>query len=68
MQARRFWQPWQRFNDVSEADDAHQEHDFGAFDYQGNTVFCKIDYCADDHCEWGPEAIAIDQRTEREQQ
>ena len=38
----------QRFDDFSQDNDPHQEHDFGAFDYNGNKIFWKIDYYADD--------------------
>lgn len=33
-----------RFEDFSEANDPHGEHDFGAFDFAGETCFWKIDY------------------------
>lgn len=43
------------FNDFSPDNDPYGEHDFGSFDYKGNTIFCKIDYydknlrfCSDD--------------------
>lgn len=32
------------FADFDERNDPHGEHDFGAFDYVGNTVFWKFDY------------------------
>jgi hypothetical protein len=32
------------FDDFHHANDPHQEHDFGAFDVDGHTVFFKIDY------------------------
>ena len=31
-------------NDFSERNDPFGEHDFGAIEYEGNTVFWKIDY------------------------
>ena len=33
-----------RFDDFSERNDPFGEHDFGAIEYEGNTVFWKIDY------------------------
>src|SRR5215203_5568291 len=32
------------FDDFYHANDPHQEHDFGAFDADGATIFFKIDY------------------------
>ena len=32
------------FDEFSEDNDPHGEHDFGAFDYQGQKIFWKIDY------------------------
>jgi hypothetical protein len=32
------------FDDFSHANDPHQEHDFGTFEADGNTIFFKIDY------------------------
>jgi hypothetical protein len=32
------------FDDFCHANDPHQEHDFGAFDADGQRVFFKIDY------------------------
>src|SRR6201987_4580795 len=32
------------FDDFCHANDPHEEHDFGCFDVQGNTIFLKIDY------------------------
>ena len=32
------------FDDFSERNDPFGEHDFGAIEYEGNTVFWKIDY------------------------
>ena len=34
----------QVFDDFHHANDPHQEHDFGAFDADGHTIFFKIDY------------------------
>lgn len=36
------------FEDFTEDNDPHQEHDFGAFDYKGKKIFWKIDYYAHD--------------------
>ena len=33
-----------RFDDFSERNDPFGEHDFGAIEYEGNTVFWKINY------------------------
>jgi hypothetical protein len=32
------------FDDFCEANDPYQEHDFGAFEVEGKTIFFKIDY------------------------
>ena len=32
------------FDDFHHASDPHQEHDFGAFVVEGNTIFFKIEY------------------------
>ena len=32
------------FDDFHHANDPHEEHDFGAFDFDGETIFFKIDY------------------------
>ena len=32
------------FDDFYHANDPHQEHDFGSFEVDGNTIFFKIDY------------------------
>jgi hypothetical protein len=32
------------FDDFSHANDPHEEHDFGSFDAEGETLFFKIDY------------------------
>jgi hypothetical protein len=32
------------FDDFCHANDPHEEHDFGAFDVDGNTIMFKIDY------------------------
>ena len=32
------------FDDFCHANDPHEEHDFGAFEAEGHTIFFKIDY------------------------
>ena len=32
------------YDDFHQANDPHQEHDFGEFDFEGATIFFKIDY------------------------
>ena len=32
------------FDDFHHANDPHQEHDFGSFEAEGETIFFKIDY------------------------
>jgi hypothetical protein len=32
------------YDDFSRANDPHEEHDFGAFEADGKTIFFKIDY------------------------
>ena len=32
------------FDDFCQANDPHEEHDFGAFDAEGKTIMFKIDY------------------------
>ena len=34
----------QTFDDFTEDNDPHGEHDFGSFDHHGRTIFWKIDY------------------------
>lgn len=36
------------FDDFCRANDPHQEHDFGAFEAEGETIFFKIDYYDND--------------------
>ena len=36
------------FDDFCQANDPHQEHDFGAFESEGETIFFKIDYYDND--------------------
>ena len=32
------------YNDFSESNDPHSEHDFGEFDFEGQKIFWKFDY------------------------
>ena len=43
------------FSDFSVGNDPHQEHDFGAFTIDGEKVFWKIDYYADEDMDSGTE-------------
>lgn len=43
------------FDQFDEANDPHQEHDFGAFEVEGVRMFWKIDYYADENMEAGSE-------------
>lgn len=36
------------FKDFNEENDPHGEHDFGAFDHEGEKIFWKIDYYSPD--------------------
>jgi hypothetical protein len=36
------------FDDFCNANDPHQEHDFGSFEAEGHTIFFKIDYFDND--------------------
>lgn len=38
------WQAVSTFDDFTEDNDPHKEHDFGSFDYQGQKLYWKIDY------------------------
>ena len=50
------WEEVADFDDFTEDDDPHGEHDFGAFDMAGaGKVFWKIDYYADKSCATGSE-------------
>lgn len=53
------------FKDFTEDNDPHGEHDFGAFEYQGERIFWKIDYYADEACEYGSEDPADPSKTYR---
>jgi hypothetical protein len=46
------------FDDFSEDNDPHGEHDFGSFELANFTFFWKIDYYAE-HCEPGQKTRAI---------
>jgi len=52
------------FDDFSEDNDPYGEHDFGAFEYQGQTINWKIDYHALDiqHGSENPANAAITKR------
>jgi hypothetical protein len=52
------------FDDFSEDNDPHGEHDFGAFDFDGRRIFWKIDYY-DPSLERGSEDPADPQKTTR---
>ena len=43
------------FDDFSERNDPFDEHDFGAIEYEGNTVFWKIDYFDLDLMNYSPD-------------
>jgi hypothetical protein len=45
------------FDDFTEDNDPHGEHDFGALSVEGisEKIFWKIDYYADSACQWGSE-------------
>ena len=52
------------FDDFSEDNDPYGEHDFGAFEYQGQTINWKVDYYALDmeHGSEDPANAAITKR------
>jgi len=54
----------ERFNDFTEDNDPHGEHDFGAFDHSGQKIFWKIDYY-DAAMEYGSEDPADPKQTTR---
>lgn len=41
------------FSSFTEDNDPHKEHDFGTVYVEGEKCFWKIDYYADDKCEFG---------------
>jgi len=60
------WAEVADFNDFTEDNDPHGEHDFGAFDTAGaGKVFWKIGYYADKSCASGSEDPADPARTFR---
>jgi Protein of unknown function (DUF3768) len=52
------------FDDFTEDNDPHGEHDFGAFEHEGERIFWKIDYYAPD-MEHGSENPADPKQTVR---
>jgi hypothetical protein len=42
--AERIFRTIALFDDFSHANDPHEEHDFGSFKAEGQTIFFKIDY------------------------
>ena len=53
------------FDDFTEDNDPYGEHDFGVVEVEGQRVFWKIDYYADDTCTSGSEDPADCTRTYR---
>lgn len=53
-----------QFDAFNEGNDPHGEHDFGAFDHDGEKLFWKIDYY-DAACEFGSEDPADPAQTTR---
>ena len=54
----------QAFDQFTEDNDPHREHDFGSFEIEGETYFFKIDYCALD-MDGGSEDPADPEKTTR---
>ena len=46
--AERIFKTIAVFDDFCHANDPHQEHDFGSFEAEGQTIFFKIDYYSKD--------------------
>ena len=46
--AERIFRTIAVFDDFCHANDPHQEHDFGSFEAEGQTIFFKIDYYSKD--------------------
>ena len=46
--AERIFRTIAVFDDFCHANDPHQEHDFGSFQAEGQTIFFKIDYYSKD--------------------
>ena len=40
------WEKVELFDSFTEENDPHGEHDFGAFEHEGQRIFWKIDYTA----------------------
>ena len=53
-----------QFDDFSEDNDPHQEHDFGAFEFNGKKIFWKFDYYSLD-LKYGSENPADPKQTMR---
>jgi Protein of unknown function (DUF3768) len=43
------------YDDFCHANDPHEEHDFGVFEVDGNTIFFKIDYFDKSRCYHSPD-------------
>lgn len=54
----------EKFNDFNPDNDPHREHDFGAFEHNGQKIFWKIDYY-DKAMEFGSEDPADPSKTTR---
>ena len=52
------------FDDFTEDNDPHGEHDFGSFQYMGRKIYFKIDYY-DENLEYGSEDPSDPKRTTR---
>jgi Protein of unknown function (DUF3768) len=52
------------FEEFDEDNDPHGEHDFGAFDHDGQNIFWKID-CYDRELKWGSPVPADPEKTTR---
>ena len=57
------------FDDFAEGNDPHGEHDFGAFEYEGERIFWKLDYYDRANfgtgCDFGSDAPADPAKTLR---
>jgi hypothetical protein len=51
------------FDDFNEDNDPHHEHDFGAFELDGEKLFWKIDYYSTDDPDLGSEGPADEKQT-----
>ena len=54
----------QEFDDFTEDNDPHGEHDFGAFEHEGMKIFWKIEYY-DMNLKYGSENPADPSKTQR---